>query len=61
MRKVSYLDALYDVENKEVEKLKKEIRKIQRKCKHKYGKEWQEYNIYKQRCKKCGFIHSEEY
>lgn len=56
-----YLEALYNVENKEIEKLKKEIRKIQHKCKHKFGNEWQEYNIFKKRCKKCGFVHSVEY
>jgi hypothetical protein len=47
--------------NENIRELTKQIIKEQQSCEHEFGKEWQEYNFYKKRCKKCAYIQSIEY
>lgn len=52
---------LANCENKVIRKLTKQIHLEQVKCKHEFDNEWQEYSIYKKRCKKCAYVQSVEY
>ena len=46
--------------NKKIRDLVKEIQTEQRRCEHVFGAEWQTYNFYNKRCKKCGYVESKE-
>lgn len=56
-----YLYHCLNCNDEEIKKLARQIILKQNLCKHEFGEEWQEYNFYKKRCKKCAYEHSEEY
>lgn len=58
------MPTIYQLKNCENETIKDLVNAIidaQSKCTHEFGNEWQEYNIYKKRCKKCAYTQEKEY
>jgi len=58
---MSTLYQLKNCENETIKNLTNAIIVEQYKCTHEFGDEWQEYNIYKKRCKKCAYTQVDEY
>lgn len=52
---------LLTCKNEKIQKLAKEIVAEQKVCSHEFSAEYQNYNIYTKRCKKCGYRSITEY